>query len=67
MTVEEILNEIHKGGYEFSVFEYLSKYLIKENTRLEKQNSEYRATIRTIKKINRGKNDAIDNLCEVEE
>lgn len=67
MTVEIILNEIHKGGYEFSVFEYLSKYLIKENTELEKQNSEYRATIRTIKKINRGKNDAIDNLCEVEE
>ena len=66
MTVEIILNEIHKGGYEYQVFDYLSKYLIKENTRLEKQNSEYRATIRTIKKINRGKNDAIDNLCEVE-
>lgn len=67
MTVEIILNEIHKGGYEHQVFEYLSKCLIKENTRLEKQNSEYKATIRTIKKINRGKNDAIDNLCEVEE
>ncbi len=67
MTVEIILNEIHKGGYEQQVFEYLSKYLIKENARLEKQNSVYKATIRTIKKINRGKNDAIDNLCEVEE
>ena len=67
MTVEIILNEIHKGGYEHQVFEYLSKYLIKENTRLEKQNSEYKATINLIKKLNQGKNKLIDNVCEDEE
>lgn len=67
MTVENILNEIHKGGYEYQVYDYLSKYMIKENTRLEKQISEYKATIRAIKNINRSKNEAIDNLCEVEE
>jgi len=37
MIVEEILNEIHKGGYEHQVFEYLSKCLIKENTRIDKE------------------------------
>lgn len=67
MTVEIILNEIHKGGYEHQVFEYLSKCLIKENTKLEKQNSEYRATINLVKKLNQGKNKFIDNACEDEE
>lgn len=67
MVIEQILNEIHKGRYEYQVFEYLSKYIIQENTKLEEKNCNYKATIKIIKKINNGKNEFIDNACEVEE
>ena len=67
MDLYEILDEIIKGGYEDAVFKALSSQILQNQQNLKNENQHYKASIRAIKKINRGKNKDIDSLCEVEE
>ena len=70
MTTAEIINEIYKNGGENQAEEVL-KILMEQmielkNTYLDKCR-ERGASLRTIHKINKGKNEAIDSLSEVYE
>ena len=67
MLLSEIIQEIHNNHWERQVVELLIReaYLQIEKEKL--LNAEYKASLRIAKKINNGKNKAIDDLCEVEE
>jgi len=64
MTVEEIINLIISKGYEYDILKLLLLYITEKQSTLDKENRHLKATIRTIQKINQGKNSAIDNLCD---
>lgn len=64
MTLYEILKEIHKEGYEIDIYKHLSEWILVNNTALTNDNAALNACLRAIKKINNGKNNAIDALCE---
>ena len=67
MLLSEIIQEIHDNHWERQVVELLIReaYLQIEKEKL--LNAEYKASLKVAKKINNGKNKAIDALCEVEE
>lgn len=64
MTAQEIMNEIVNNGCEFEVLKLLVINLEQECIRMEMQVRKHRASLRAIKKINRGENEAINNLCD---
>ena len=55
MTVEQILTEIYKSDCADEVFLALSKYVISEKEKLNKQIAENSATLRLIGKITKDK------------
>lgn len=55
MTVEQILTEIYKSGCADEVFLALSKHVISEKEKLNKQIAENNATLRLIGKITKDK------------
>ena len=67
MTTNEIMNEIITNGYEYDILRLLTLHITEKQIALDNQNHHYKASIRAIQKINRGKNKDIDSLCEVEE
>ena len=55
MTVEQILTEIYRSGCADEVFLALSKHVISEKEKLNKQIAENNATLRLIGKITKDK------------
>ena len=55
MTVEQILTEIYRSGCTDEVFLALSKRVISEKEKLNKQNAENNATLRLIGKVTKDK------------
>ena len=66
MTTEEILQEIAGQHKTLEILELLMKQAIAENKQLKSDNMEYLARINAIRKINKGKNEGIENLCILE-
>ena len=66
MTYEEAIKTIISQGREIDAINFLSNSLYKYINKLDQENSEMSSCLRAIKKINKGKNEAIDALCEKE-
>lgn len=66
MTNEEAIKTIISQGREIDAINFLSNSLYKYINKLDQENSEMSSCLRAIKKINKGKNEAIDALCEKE-
>ena len=66
MTTSEILAELKSAddSTRQEVFIILSKMMVSDIQKVEKENAHMSAQLSAIKKINRGKNEAIDALCE---
>lgn len=62
----EIFNTILENGLEYDLFEMLSDYIVRNQVTMKNQNHNYRSTIKGIKKINQGKDQTIENLCDLE-
>lgn len=67
MTTEEILKEIAEQHKTLEILELLMKQAIAENKQLKSDNMEYLSRIVAIRKINKEKNDGIENLCRLED
>lgn len=61
---DELVTEIIDWGYEYEVFEKLSKHIVQKQKDLADKNRHIEASLKAIKKINRGKNKDIDALCD---
>lgn len=66
MTYEEALITIINENKQIDAINFLSNSLYKYINKLDQENSEMSSCLRAIKKINKGKNEAIDALCERE-
>lgn len=66
MTYEEAIKTIINQGKEIDAINFLLNSLYKYINKLDQENSEMSSCLRAIKKINQGKNEAIDALCERE-
>ena len=66
MTYEEAIKTIISQGREIDAINFLLNSLYKYINKLDSENSEMSSCLRAIKKINKGKNEAIDALCERE-
>ena len=66
MTTSEILAVLKSAddSTRQEVFIVLSKMMVSDIQKVEKENAHMSAQLSAIKKINRGKNEAIDALCE---
>lgn len=66
MTTSEILSGLKSAddSTRREVFLILSKMMVNDLNKVDKENAQMSAQLRAIKKINRGKNEAIDALCE---
>lgn len=64
IELTSILNLIHRGGYEIDVYTYLTTYMVTKLEALESSNATLSAQLKAVKKINKGRNAAIDALCE---
>ncbi len=67
MTEAEILQEIKDTGCENAVLRVLLQDRLSYIDDLENENSGLNASITAIRKINQGKDEAIDALCEPED
>lgn len=66
MTYEEALITIINKNKQIDAINFLSNSLYKYINKLDSENAEMSSCLRIIKKINNGKNEAIDALCERE-
>lgn len=66
MTLEEILKEIYAQGLQRRVYMILHSAVMSDCDSIIDENMNYSASLAAIKKINKGKNKAIDALCERE-
>ena len=66
MTTQEIIREIVSQHKVDEIYRILSDMILESKKRKEELNAEYRECLRAIKKINNGKNDAIDALSMLE-
>lgn len=64
MNLEEILKEIYKNGLQKQVYMILHSAVMEDYKTALNENREYSTSLNAIKKINKGKNEAIDALCE---
>ena len=66
MTTSEILSVLKSAddATRQEVFLALSKMMVNDLQKANKENAHMSAQLRAIQKINRGKNEAIDALCE---
>ena len=67
MKYLEALETIIRNGSEFDAIGVLLRHIENEYTESLTAYADMSARLRAIKKINAGKNDAIDALCEEEE
>ena len=65
MGFEKAIQTIVSLNEEIKAVQVLMDAIRKNTEKLEKENSEMRACLRAIKKINNGENDDINSLCEV--
>ncbi len=66
MTFEKAIGHIIELNEEIKAVKILMACIENNTERLEKENAEMSSCLRTIKKINREKNEAISALCERE-
>lgn len=66
MTYEEAIKTIISQGREIDAINFLFNSVCADINKLNKENAEMSSCLRAIKKINKGKNEAIDALCERE-
>ena len=66
MTYEEAVAAIINQGREIDAINFLFNSLCADINKLYHENAEMSSCLRAIKKINKGKNEAIDTLCERE-
>ena len=66
MTTQEIIMEIVNQGKVDEIYKILSDMILEDMKQKDNLNAEYRAYLRAIKKINAGKNDAIDALSTLD-
>ena len=64
MTYEEAIKIIISQGKEIDAINFLFNSLCANINKLYHENSEMSSCLRAIKKINKGKNESIDALCE---
>ena len=64
MTYEEAIKTIINQGKEIDAINFLFNSLCADINKLYHENAEMSSYLRAIKKINNGKNEAIDALCE---
>ena len=67
MLLTEIIQEIHDNHLERQVVELLIREAYFQIEKEKLLNAEYKASLKCARKINNGKNKAIDALCEVKE
>lgn len=67
MTTQEIIREIVSQGKVDEIYRILSDMILESKKYQESLNAEYRSCLKAIKKINNGKNDAIDTLSTLED
>ena len=65
MSFEKAIQTIVSLNEEIKAVQVLMDAIRKNTEKLEKENSEMRACLLAIKKINNGENDDINSLCEV--
>lgn len=66
MNLEEILKEIYEQRLQKQVYMILHSAVMEDYKTVINENREHRASLNAIKKINKGKNDAIDALSDTE-
>lgn len=62
--MDKTLKEIIDEGLEFEAIKILERSIERKNLLLSFNNREMAACLNAIKKINNGKDEAIDSLCE---
>lgn len=67
MTTQEIIQEIVSQHKVDEVYKILYDMILESKKQQENLNAEYRSCLKAIKKINNGKNDAIDALSTLED
>lgn len=65
MTTREIIEEIVRENKVDEIFKICAELLIEQKNNYREAMTEYKACLRAIHKINKGKNDGIDALSEV--
>ena len=65
MKTGEIIQEIIRGNQEEEVIKILLDILIEQKRDCQQSNTERGASLQAIHKINKGKNEAIDALSDV--
>lgn len=63
-NINKILADIMDNNLEVEVYRILHTMILKSYEKTVSENKEARASLRAIKKLNDGKNKAINNLCE---
>lgn len=66
MDYMEAIMTIVRYGKEFQAIEELLRFVEIKNEKIEKDNATMSSCLRAIGKINKGKNEAIDALCDWE-
>ena len=64
MSFDDAIKTIIELNEEIRAVKILMGFIEGDTKHLEKDNAEMSACLKAIKKINKGKNDAIDALCE---
>lgn len=67
MTLKEILELIYNSGLQWDVYTFLHSAFIEDYGKMVDECRENNAIINAIRKINNGKNDCIDALCNKED
>ena len=66
MKTSEIIEEIIRGNQEEEVLKILLDILIEQKNNYRESDMERKASLMAIRKINKGKNEAIDALSDVD-
>ena len=66
MTTQDIIREIIGQGKIDEIYKILSDMILRQKEEYNEELKEYRASLIAIRKINKGKNDAIDALSTLE-
>lgn len=66
MSFEEAIKTIIELNEEIKAVKILMGYIERNTDKIESENAEMSSCLSAIKKINKGKNKAIDALCEKE-
>ena len=65
MTTQDIIREIIGQGKIDEIYKILSDMILRQKKEYNEELKEYRASLIAIRKINKGKNKAIDALSDV--